>query len=61
MMKMPLLNKKILVFIAGLILIGAVAYYLAAIFKDNNDVQKPEEAIQIIDGFEFFFQLSLEI
>ncbi len=47
MIKMPLLNKKILVFIAGLILIGAVAYYLAAIFKDNNDVQKPEEAIQI--------------
>jgi len=47
MMKMPLLNKKILVFIAGLILIGAVAYYLAVFYKDNNDVQKPEEAIQI--------------
>ena len=47
MMKMPLLNKKILVFITGLILIGAVAYYLAVSFKDNNDIQKPEEAIQI--------------
>ena len=47
MMKMPLLNKKILVFITGLILIGAVAYYLAVFFKDNNDIQKPEEAIQI--------------
>ena len=47
MMKMPLLSKKILVFITGLILIGAVAYYLAVFFKDNNDIQKPEEAIQI--------------
>ena len=47
MMKMPLLNKKILVFITGLILIGAVAYYLAVFFKDNNDIQKPEETIRI--------------
>ena len=47
MMKMPLLNKKILVFITGLILIGAFAYYLAVFFKDNNDIQKTEEAIQI--------------
>ena len=47
MMKMPLLNKKILVFVTGLILIGAVAYYLAVFFKDGNDIQKPEEAIQI--------------
>ena len=47
MMKMPLLNKKILVFVTGLILIGAVAYYLAVFFKDDNDIQKPEETIQI--------------
>ena len=47
MIKMPLLNKKILVFITGLILIGAFAYYLAVFFKDNNDIQKTEEAIQI--------------
>ena len=44
---MHLLNKKILVFITGLILIGAVAYYLAVSFKDNNDIQKPEETIRI--------------
>ena len=50
MMKMPLLNKKILVFITGLILIGAVAYYLAVSFKDNNDIQKPVEAIQILNN-----------
>ena len=47
MMKMHLLNKKILVFVTGLILIGAVAYYLAIFFKDDNDIQKPEKAIQI--------------
>ena len=47
MMKMHLLNKKILVFVTGLILIGAVAYYLAIFFKDNNDIQKPENTIQI--------------
>ena len=47
MMKMPLLNKKILVFVTGLILIGAVAFYLAIFFKDNNDIQKPEETIKI--------------
>ena len=46
-MKMHLLNKKILVFLIGLILISSVAYYLAVSFKDNNDIQKPEEAIQI--------------
>ena len=46
-MKMHLLNKKILVFITGLILISAVAYYLAVFFKDNNDIQKPDEIIQI--------------
>ena len=46
-MKMHLLNKKILVFITGLILISTVAYYLAVSFKDNNDMQKPEETIQI--------------
>ena len=46
-MKMHLLNKKILVFITGLILISAFAYYLAVSFKDNNDIQKPRETIQI--------------
>jgi murein DD-endopeptidase MepM/ murein hydrolase activator NlpD len=46
-MKMHLLNKKILIFLIGLILISSVAYYLAVSFKDNNDIQKPEEAIQI--------------
>jgi murein DD-endopeptidase MepM/ murein hydrolase activator NlpD len=46
-MKMHLLNKKILVFVAGLILISAVAYYLAVTFKDNNKIQKLEEAIKI--------------
>ena len=44
---MHLLNKKILVFVSGLILISAVAYYLAVSFKDNNNIQKPEEAIKI--------------
>ena len=44
---MHLLNKKILVFITGLILISAFAYYLAVSFKDNNDIQKPEETIRI--------------
>ena len=44
---MHLLNKKILVFVAGLILVSAVAYYLAVSFKDNNDIQKPEETIKI--------------
>ena len=47
MMKMHLLNKKILVFVSGLILISAFAYYLAVSFKDNNDIQKPEETIKI--------------
>ena len=44
---MHLLNKKNLVFITGLILISAFAYYLAVSFKDNNDIQKPEETIKI--------------
>ena len=47
MMKMPLLNKKILVFITGLILISAVAYYLSVSFNDKSDIQKPKEAIQV--------------
>ena len=47
MMKMHLLNKKILVFVTGLILISAVAYYLAVSFKDNNKIQKPKEAIKV--------------
>ena len=46
-MKMHLLNKKILVFVIGLILISAVAYYLSVSFNDNNDIQKPKEIIQI--------------
>ena len=46
-MKMHLLNKKNLVFITGLILISAFAYYLAVSFKDNNEIQKPEETIKI--------------
>ena len=46
-MKMHLLNKKILVFVTGLILISAIAYYLAVSFKDNNNIQKPEEAFKI--------------
>ena len=46
-MKMHLLNKKILVFVTGLILISAVAYYLAVSFKDNNNIQKPEETFKI--------------
>ena len=46
-MKMHLLNKKILVFVAGLILISVVAYYLSVSFKDNNNIQKPKGAIQI--------------
>ena len=44
---MHLLNKKNLVFITGLILISAFAYYLAVSFKDNNDIQEPEETIKI--------------
>ena len=44
---MHLLNKKILVFVIGLILISAVAYYLSVSFNDNNDIQKPKEIIQI--------------
>ena len=46
-MKMHLLNKKILFFVIGLILISAVAYYLSVSFNDNSDIQKPKEAIQI--------------
>ena len=46
-MKMHLLNKKILVFVTGLILIGAVAYYLSVSYNDNNEIQKTKEAIQI--------------
>ena len=44
---MYLLNKKILVFVTGLILISAIAYYLAVSFKDNNNIRKPEEAFKI--------------
>ena len=46
-MKMHLLNKKILVFVAGLILVGAAAYYLSVSYNDNNEIQKTKEAIQI--------------
>ena len=33
------LNKKILVFISGLILIIAIAYYLSVSFNDKTDIQ----------------------
>ena len=41
------LNKKNLVFVFGLILIIAIAYYLSASFNDKNDIQIPKETIQI--------------
>ncbi len=44
---MYLLNKKILVFVFGLILIIAIAYYLSVSFNDKNDIQIPKETIQI--------------
>ena len=44
---MYLLNKKILVFITGLILIIAIAYYLSTSFNDKTDIQITKEAIQI--------------
>ena len=46
-MKMHLLNKKILFFLAGLILIGTIAYYLSVSHNYNYNNQKPEEASQI--------------
>ena len=46
-MKMHLLNKKILFFLAGLILIGTIAYYLSESYNYNYNKQKPEEASQI--------------
>ena len=46
-MKMHLLNKKILFFLAGLILIGTIAYYLSESYNYNYNNQKPEEAGQI--------------
>ena len=44
---MNLLNKKILVFITGLILIVAIAYYLSVSFNDEIDIQIPKETVQI--------------
>ena len=44
---MYLLNKKILVFIAGLILIIAIAYYLSVSFNDKIDIQIPKETTLI--------------
>ena len=44
---MYLLNKKILVFITGLILIILIAYYLSVSFNDETDIQMPKETIQI--------------
>ncbi len=44
---MYLLSKKILVFIAGLFLIIAIAYYLSLSFNDKNDIQIPVEPNQI--------------
>ncbi len=44
---MHLLNKKLLAFVTGLILISAVAYYLSVSFNDNNYIQEPNEVIKI--------------
>ncbi len=44
---MHLLNKKILFFLAGLILIGTIAYFLSESYNDNYNNQKSEEASQI--------------
>jgi len=44
---MYLLNKKILVFVSGLILIIAIAYYLSVSFNNKNDIQIPKETIQV--------------
>ncbi len=44
---MYLLNKKILVFITGLILIILIAYYLSISFSGKNDIQIPKETVQI--------------
>ncbi len=44
---MYLLNKKVLVFITGLILIIVIAYYLSISFNDKTDIQIPKESIQI--------------
>ncbi len=44
---MYLLNKKILVFIAGLILIIVIAYYLSVSFNDKIDIQIPKETTLI--------------
>ena len=44
---MHLLNKKILVFVTGLILISAVAYYLSVSFIVNIDIHKPNVLIHI--------------
>ena len=48
---MYLLNKKILVFLTGLILIISIAFYLSISFNDNNDIQIPKETIQIQKEF----------
>ena len=52
-MKMYVLKKNIWFFVAGLILISTIAYYLSASFHHNNDNQKSREASQIqIDNTE---------
>ena len=44
---MHLINRKLLVFIIGLILIMTIAYYLSISFNDNNNIQIPKETLQI--------------
>ena len=44
---MHLINRKLLVFIIGLILITTIAYYLSVSFNDNNNIKVPKETVQI--------------
>ena len=44
---MYLLNKKILIFITGLILIILIAYYLSISFSGKSNIQIPKETVQI--------------
>ena len=59
---MHLINRKLLVFIIGLILITTIAYYLSVSFNDNNNIKVPKETVQIQknndekqDNLELFF------
>ena len=44
---MYLLNKKILAFITGLVLIIMIAYYLSVSFNEKTDIKIPKETSQI--------------